>query len=113
MSDKIVQFNDRAIKKEIKNIVKFGMDGVGRSTHAVRHSTATHLLDNGASIRHIQELLGHKNIDTTVRYTQVQTGGLQKIYRKYHPAEHELFEVLDQLYEQRLEDLVASAKEVC
>lgn len=88
-------------------LIKFGMDGEGRSTHAVRHSTATHLLDHGASVRHIQELLGHKNIDTTVRYTQVQTEGLQKIYRKYHPGEHELFEVVDEAYEKRLESLGA------
>lgn len=94
-------------------LVKFGMDGVGRSTHAVRHSTATHLLDRGASIRHIQELLGHKNIETTVRYTQVQTTGLQKVFRKYHPGEHELFEVLDDAYEKRLASLVADRKKVC
>ena len=86
---------------------KFGMDGVGRSTHAVRHSTATHLLDHGASIRHVQELLGHMNIDTTVRYTHVQTGALAKIYRKFHPGEHELFEAVDEAYERRLENLVA------
>ena len=88
-------------------LVKFGMDGVGRSTHAVRHSTATHLLDHGASVRHIQELLGHKNIETTVRYTQVQTTGLQKVYRKYHPGEHELFEAVNDEYLMRLETLVA------
>ena len=92
-------------------LVKFGMDGVGRSTHAVRHSTATHLLDHGASIRHIQELLGHKNIDTTVRYTQVQTIGLQKIYRKYHPGEHELFQAVDEAYLKRLDALVAGKEE--
>ena len=88
-------------------LTQFGMDGVGRSTHAVRHSTATHLLDNGASIRHVQELLGHKNIENTARYTQVQTQGLQKIYRKYHPGEHELFEAVDEAYEKRLASLVA------
>ena len=93
-------------------LAKFGMSGLGRSTHAVRHSTATHLLDHGASIRHIQELLGHKNIDTTVRYTQVQTAGLQKVYRKYHPGEHELFETVDEAYVKRLESLLAGRREV-
>jgi len=94
-------------------LVQFGMDGVGRSTHAVRHSTATHLLDHGASIRHVQELLGHKNIENTARYTQVQTAGLQKVYRKYHPGEHELFEAVDAAYEQRLASLVAGKEESC
>jgi len=88
-------------------LIKFDMDGVGRSTHSVRHSTATHLLDHGASIRHVQELLGHKDIDTTVRYTHVQTMGLQKVYRKYHPGEHELFEAVDETYEKRLDRLIA------
>jgi len=92
-------------------LIKAGMDGPGRCAHAVRHSTATHLLDNGASIRHIQELLGHKNIDTTARYTQIHIDGLQKVYRRYHPGEHELFEALDEAYEQRLDKLIAG-KEV-
>ena len=92
-------------------LVKFGMDGPGRSTHAVRHSTATHLLDHGASVRHIQELLGHKSIDTTVRYTQVQTAGLQKVYRKYHPGEHELFEAVDEIYLSRLAKLFEDKEE--
>jgi site-specific recombinase XerD len=94
-------------------LVQFGMDGIGRSAHAVRHSTATHLLDHGASIRHVQELLGHKNIENTARYTQVQTGGLQKIYRKYHPGEHELFEAVDEAYLTRLENLIAGREETC
>jgi len=89
-----------------KLLSKLGIYSEGRCAHAVRHSTATHLLDHGASIRHIQELLGHRNIDTTVLYTQVQTSGLQKIYRKYHPGEHELFEAVDEAYEKRLKMLV-------
>ena len=87
---------------------KFGMDNCRISIHSIRHSTATHLLDNGASIRHVQELLGHKNIETTVRYTHVQTESLAKIYRKYHPREHELFEAVDETYIKRLESLLES-----
>lgn len=75
-----------------------GMKLEGISAHSIRHSTATHLLENGASIRHVQELLGHKNIKTTQRYTHVQTEKVGKIYRKYHPREHDLFDVVDEKY---------------
>jgi integrase/recombinase XerC len=81
---------------------KFGMDVPEISTHSIRHSTATHLLENGASVRHVQELLGHKSIESTVRYTHVMTDGLAKVYRRHHPREHELFEELGEEYEARL-----------
>jgi site-specific recombinase XerD len=81
---------------------KLDMDKRELTTHSIRHSTATHLLENGASIRHVQELLGHVSIETTVRYTQVMTENLAKIYRKHHPREHELFEVVDEEYSKRL-----------
>lgn len=85
---------------------KFKMDKAELSAHSIRHSTATHLLENGASVRHVQELLGHKTIETTVRYTHVQTDSLAKIYRKYHPREHELFEVIDDSYMKRFNDML-------
>jgi len=81
---------------------QFGMDVPELSTHSIRHSTATHLLENGASIRHVQELLGHKSIESTVRYTHVMVDGLGKVYRRHHPREHELFEELGEEYEGRL-----------
>lgn len=86
---------------------RFEMDKKEISTHSIRHSTATHLLENGASVRHIQELLGHKSIETTVRYTQIQTDGVFKVFRKYHPREHELFESVDGEYLKRFESLLA------
>lgn len=95
-----------------KLLKQFEMDKKEISAHSIRHSTATHLLESGASIRHVQELLGHANIATTARYTQVMTDSLAKIYRKHHPREHELFEVLDQEYEDRLTKLVSRKKRV-
>ncbi len=89
---------------------RFGMDKPEISTHSIRHSTATHLLENGASIRHVQELLGHHCIESTVRYTHVMTDALTRIYRKYHPREHELFEAVDEAYEARLDALVAGRR---
>lgn len=59
------------------------------STHSFRHSCATHMLRNGAPIRHIQELLGHASLETTQVYTRITINDLKAIHQRYHPREQQ------------------------
>lgn len=67
-----------------KYLAQTGLDP-RTSPHSLRHSFATHLLDNGADIRGVQELLGHRSLGTTQIYTHVTTQRLQDSYQKAHP----------------------------
>jgi site-specific recombinase XerD len=82
---------------------KAGVKKNNLTIHSIRHSVATHLIENGADIRYVQELLGHATIKTTVRYTHELNKSMKRMYKKYHPRENEYYKEAGDEYRKKIE----------
>ena len=85
VSERGKRLKQRAVQLIVRALLDAVSEGQDVSTHSLRHSFATHMLDAGADLRAVQELLGHASLSTTQIYTHTSVERLKKVYHQAHP----------------------------
>lgn len=79
------RFSQRSVQRMLQGHLPGLSVGRKASPHSLRHAMATHLLEGGADLRSVQEMLGHKSLSTTQKYTHLSVDHLLKVYDRAHP----------------------------
>jgi integrase/recombinase XerC len=85
VSERGHRLTPRAVQLLMRRLLDVVSEGQKITTHSLRHSFATHLLDAGADLRAVQELLGHASLSTTQIYTHTSVERLKHVYHQAHP----------------------------